>query len=131
MENTSYSELEIEHALAGVLPRIQERVNLNYEKYYPTAHAKIVGKSFMTELRPPVVTSAKGRVYFKLILESRNDWGGSSSTVYAFIRRKDGAIFRPATWRQPETRTLSAIRGYITDEYSMDYFTPHGVVYAI
>jgi len=124
----NYSELEIEHIMTGLLPEIQEKVDENYQKYY--TKNQVVGKSYLAELKAPIVTMAKGRVYYKLVLESQNDWGGSSSTVYGFIRRKDGAIFRAATWRQPETRTKTAIRGYVTEEYAMDYFTPHGVIYA-
>jgi hypothetical protein len=125
---TDYSELEIEHTLAGLLPKIQAKVNENYQKYSPKS--QVVGKSYLAELKPPVVTIMEGRVYYKLVLENQNDWGGSSSTVYGFIRRKDGAIFRAATWRKPETRPKTAIRGHIMEEYAMDYFTPHGVIYA-
>ena len=127
--DTNYSELEIEHALTGLLPKIQKKVDKNYSKY--RVADKIVGKSYLTELKPPILTMTKGRVYYKLVLESRSEWGGASSTVYGFVRRKDGAIFRAATWRQPETRTKTAVRGHITDEFCMDYFSPHGVIYAL
>ena len=125
----SYSELEIKYILDGLVSRIQTKVDSNYEKY--KSPVQIVGKSYLSELRPPVLTIQKGRIYYKLILESTSDFGGNSATVYGFIRRKDGAIFRAATWKQPETRTKTAIRGHITDEYCIDYFTPHGVTYAI
>jgi hypothetical protein len=127
--DTSHSELEIKHILDGLLPQIQTKVNLNYNKYRPPP--QIIGKSFLSELNPPVLAVQKGRVYYKLILENQNDFGGNSATVYGFIRRKDGAIFRAATWKQPETRTKTAIRGHITDEYCIDYFTAYGVTYAI
>jgi len=126
---TGYSELEIEHTLKELLPQIQAKVNVSH-----TRHARphtIVGKTFLSESKPPVLAVQKGRVYYKLILENQNDFGGNSASVYGFIRRKDGAIFRAATWKQPETRTKSAIRGHITDEYCIDYFTAYGVTYAI
>lgn len=129
LADKNYSELEIEHILTGLLPKIQEKIDENYRKY--STRTQIVGKNYLAELRPPALTMTRGRVYYKLVLESQNDWGGSSSTVYGFVRRKDGAIFRAATWRQPETRTKTAIRGYVTEEYAIDYFTPHGVIYAI
>ena len=127
--NTSHSELEIKHILDGLLPQIQAKVNINHNQI-AKSHV-IVGKTFLSESRPPVLAVQKGRVYYKLILENQNDFGGNSASVYGFIRRKDGAIFRAATWRQPETRTKTAIRGHITDEYCIDYFTAYGVTYAI
>jgi len=127
--NTSHSELEIKHVLDELLPQIQAKVNINYEKF--SSPQVIVGKTFLSESRPPVLAVQKGRVYYKLILENQNDFGGNSASVYGFIRRKDGAIFRAATWKQPETRTKTAIRGHITDEYCIDYFTAYGVTYAI
>jgi len=127
--NTSHSELEIKYILDGLLPQIQAKVNINYEQV--ARPQIIVGKTFLSESRPPVLAVQKGRVYYKLILENQNDFGGNSASVYGFIRRKDGAIFRAATWKQPETRTKTAIRGHITDEYCIDYFTAYGVTYAI
>ena len=121
--NTSHSELD------GLLPQIQAKVNINHNQI-AKSHV-IVGKTFLSESRPPVLAVQKGRVYYKLILENQNDFGGNSASVYGFIRRKDGAIFRAATWKQPETRTKTAIRGHITDEYCIDYFTAYGVTYAI
>ncbi len=125
-----YSELELEHHLEILLPKLQKKVDDNHSALYLNNYtSKVIGKSFLSETKPPLLVKKRGRVYWKLILESRSDFGGYSGTVYGFIRRKDGAIFRAATWKQPETRTKSAIRGYITDEYAQDYFTSHGVVY--
>jgi len=126
---SEYSELEIEHTLNELLPQIQAKVNINYSQH--ASPQIVMGKTFLSESNPPVLTVQKGRVYYKLILENQNDFGGNSASVYGFIRRKDGAIFRAATWKKPETRTKSAIRGHITDEYCIDYFTAYGVTYAI
>ena len=125
----NYSELEIQHILGELLPQIQLKVDSNYKKY--KAPKQIVGKSYLSESKPPVLTIQNGRVYYKLILQNTSDFGGNSATVYGFIRRKDGAILRAATWKKPETRTKTAIHGYITDEYCIDCFTPYGVIYAI
>ena len=125
-----YSELELEHHLEILLPKLQKKVDDNHDALYLNNYTStVIGKSFLSETKPPLLVKKRGRVYWKLILESRSDFGGYSGTVYGFVRRKDGAIFRAATWKQPETRTKTAIRGYITDEYAEDYFTSHGVVY--
>jgi len=126
---SDYSELEIEHFMLDLLPKLQSKVNQRFE--YVERQQIIVGKTFLSEASPPIIKMEKGRVYYKLILENQNDFGGYSASVYGFIRRKDGAVFRAATWKQPETRTKTAIRGYITDEFCLDYFTANGVTYAL
>jgi len=124
------TELEIEHCIEMLVPKLQRKVNDHYDAIYKRGtHSAIVGKSYLSESKPPLLTKKKGRVYWKLILENRNDFGGSSSTVYGFVRRADGAVFRAADWKKPETRTKRAIRGYVTDEFPEDYFTAYGVVY--
>lgn len=124
------TELEVEHCLEMLLPKLQRKVNDRHNLIYEKKRGStIVGKSFLTESKPAILTKKKGRVYWKLILESRNDFGGHSSTVYGFVRKSDGAIFRPATWKKPETRTRNAIKGFVTEEFPEDYFTAFGVLY--
>lgn len=124
------TELEVEHCLEMLLPKLQRKVNDRHNLVYErNPSSTIVGKSFLTETKPPILTKKKGRVYWKLILENRNDFGGHSSTVYGFVRKSDGAIFRPATWKKPETRTRNAIKGFVTEEFPEDYFTAFGVLY--
>jgi len=126
----NYSELEIEHRLEILLPKLQSKVDINHDALFlNNSSSSIIGKSFLSENTPPILVKGKGRTYWKLILESRGDWGGYSATVYGFVRKSDGAIFRPAGWKKPETRTKMAIRGYITDEFAQDYFSAHGVIY--
>lgn len=128
--NCKYSELELEHHLEILLLKLQKKVDDNHNALYLNNHTStVIGKSFLSEGKPPILVKKRGRIYWKLILESRSDFGGYSGTVYAFIRKSDGAIFRPATWKKPETRTKKPIRGYITDEFPEDCFAPHGVVY--
>ena len=55
----------------------------------------------------------KGRVYWKIFVDTYDEWSGQRSQIFGFVRRKDGAIFRAATNKAPETRTKSAIRGYV------------------
>lgn len=131
LEDTT-TELEVEHCLEMLLPKLQRKVNDRHNLIYEKSHGStIVGKSFLTESRPALLAKKKGRVYWKLTLESRNDFGGSSSTVYGFVRKSDGAIFRPATWKKPETRTKNALKGFVTEEFPEDYFTAFGVIYDI
>jgi len=127
--NTQPTELEIEFCMTNLLPQLQLMVDNHYTTF-KTPTQMVVGKTFLSHLKPPQLVIDKGRVYWKLVLENQNDFGGHSRTVYGFVRRKDGAIFKAATYRRPQTETKSAIRGYITDESPMEYFTPHGVIYA-
>ena len=72
----------------------------------------------------------KGRVYWKIFVDTYDEWSGQRSQIFGFVRRKDGAIFRAATYKAPETRTKSAIRGYVYDEHPEEYFTKYGIIYA-
>ena len=72
----------------------------------------------------------KGRVYWKILVDTYDEWSGQRSQIFGFVRRKDGAIFRAATWRAPETRTKTAIRGYVYDDHPEEYFTKYGIIYA-
>ena len=78
----------------------------------------------------PYVRVEKGRVYWKIFVDTQDEWSGRRSRSFGFVRRKDGAIFRAATYKAPETRTKSAIRGYVYDENLEEYFTKYGIVYA-
>jgi len=115
--NLEPSELEIQHEFGLLLLKLQEKINISHSK----------NRNYGSI---PLLNFKKGRVYWKLIKEQHyENQAQNSKTVYAFIRRKDGAIFQPATWKQPETRTKNPIKGYITDEWSSDYFTAYGVAY--
>jgi hypothetical protein len=124
----SPSELEIEHCVEMLVPELQKKIAEKYERY--KSPRQIVGKHFLSETTVPLLKTKRGRVYWKLILEHQDSFGGVSQSVFGFIRRRDGAIFKAATWRKPETRTATAIRGYVTDEHAGDYFTQHGVIYS-
>ena len=82
----------------------------------------------------------KGRVYWAIWVDLYEAYLGfeevpenpmpDSQRIFGFVRRKDGAILRAATWRAPEVRTKTAIRGYVCDENSSDYFNEYGIIYA-
>jgi hypothetical protein len=77
-----------------------------------------------------VVSVHKGRVYWKIMVDTHDEWGSTRSKIFGFVRRKDGAIFRAATLKAPETRTKTAIRGYVYDDHPEEYFTKYGIIYA-
>tara|TARA_B100001287_G_C22637616_1_gene508408 strand:- start:234 stop:632 length:399 start_codon:yes stop_codon:yes gene_type:complete len=125
------TEMELYATLEVLLSKLQEKLD-RWERKRKLPKKMIIGKTFLEDSLSPVLEIEKrGRKYWKIIKVNRNDFGGSSKSVYAFIRKSDGAVLRPATWSKPETRTKSAIRGHITDEWAVDYFTPYGVVYAL
>ena len=123
------SKLELESRLEWLLPRLQQKINDHYT--HQRQGSVILGKTFLTDMAPPLLRVETGRKYWKLVKESRSEYGGRSQTVCGFVRISDGAIFRAASWKQPETRTKGAIRGYLLDEYCEDYFTQWGVIYDI
>ena len=131
MNDQKYSEEEIFNRLNNLLPKLQNKVDTWYEKTMRPDKI-IIGKTFLQESPPPELQIEKtGRKYWKIVRVNRGDFGGVSKSVHAFVRKSDGAVFKAATWRRPQTETKSAIRGYITDEFPEDYFTPFGVIYAI
>ena len=81
-----------------------------------------------------VVRVKKGRVYWRIWIDVFDGFEAECEAdlqrIFGFVRRKDGAIFRASTFRAPEVRTKTAIRGYVYDEDVEDYFTVHGITYA-
>ena len=75
-------------------------------------------------LKKPEVGVDNGRKYWRIWKTS-----GTQRTVYGFVRKDDGAILRAATWKAPQTKTKSAVRGYITDPNPLDYCGPYSVKY--
>jgi hypothetical protein len=110
------SELEIEHAFEMLIPKIQALLTDHYQTHY-------------ISLTAPTIRVEKGRKYWKLISVAPHRTG-DSSTVYAFIRRSDGAILRPASWKSPELRVKNPVHGYITDDHCLEWFSSAGVRYA-
>jgi hypothetical protein len=114
----------------------EEEISLAFEHFVFEAQ-KIVDNYLQTNfptLPKQKVLVKEGSVYWKLIREdepgSRTIMFGHSMSVHAFVRKKDGAIFRPASYKAPQTKGKSAIRAYVTDEWAASVLTPHGVCYA-
>ena len=124
------TDLEIEFHLDRLLPELQEKVqrhfNLSGER-----DTIIIGKNFLEQRRPRKLCYSKGPKYYKLYLLEGGEWGGTMRSVFGFVRKADGAVLRAASWSRPEVRTKTAVRGYINDENALDYFSYHGVVYAV
>jgi len=116
MKEVKRSEEEIEYAFDTFVEGVQKMVTKHYQSQY-------------SNLDPPKIVVLPGRVYWKVIKEEDN--GGSSCSVFSFVRKSDGAIFKPATWHGPYTKGASAIRGYVNDpKNGLSSVTPYGVVYA-
>lgn len=82
---------------------------------------------------PPehIVVSPKGRTYWKLIKEKKENPSSGQRFVYGFVRKEDGAIFKAAGWNAPFTKGPTAIRGYVTDlSNGLDSARVHGIIYA-
>jgi hypothetical protein len=118
-DNMEYTEEEIEIAFEYFTSEAQRIVSNYMDTTFPT-------------LPKETIEVDEGRVYWKLMRASNPGLHGlsNSRSVHAFVRKKDGAIFRPASCKAPYTKGKSAIRGYVTDDWASSVLTPHGVAYA-
>jgi len=114
------------------MDRPQEEIDWHFERFIG-----IIQKMQDTGDRSPVagldwkqVRVEKGRVYWKIFVDKYDEWSGRTSKIFGFVRRKDGAIFRAASLKAPETRTKSAIRGYVYDDHPEEYCGKYGIIYA-
>ena len=114
------------------MDRPQEEIDWHFERFIG-----LIQKMQDTGDRSPVagldwkqVRVEKGRVYWKIFVDKYDEWSGRTSEIFGFVRRKDGAIFRAATLKAPETRTKTAIRGYVYDDHPEEYFGKYGIIYA-
>ena len=116
---TEHSEIEIEYAFETFVGKIQEKINQHFADNY-------------ANLKPPIITVHPGRVYWKVVKEDPPEYGGSGQcSVYGFVRRSDGAIFKAATWKAPYTKGDKAIRGNVCDgSNGMDATTAYSIRYA-
>ena len=122
------------------MERPQEEIDWYFERFteliqrHQTIRADLSTMKIQYQVR-----TQKGRVYWKIFVDTYelatgfdHDYpdGLIRTKIFGFVRRKDGAIFRAATYKAPETRTKTAIRGYISDDNPREYFTDYGIVYA-
>jgi hypothetical protein len=109
-----HSKEEIEYAFDIFVQGIQNKLNEHYAQH-------------LDNLTPPSVTVRGGSKYWKIVTEADN----RGYSVFGFVRKEDGAILKPASWRAPFVKGPSAVRGYVTDSLNgMGSVTPYGIVYA-
>ena len=116
------TELEVEYALESLITKLEAGILNEEATQYSFIHSQWI------EVK-------KGRAYHGLVRVRKHHNGNfflgpEQYRTFAFVRKSDGAIFRAATNNKPETRTKSAIRGYVTDENPEQYFSFYGVLYA-
>jgi len=122
------------------MERLPEEIEWYFERFIETIKRT---QEVRTELSPMnyryTVRVEKGRVYWRILIDQYDliPWSDEDlaedpyrTLIFGFVRRKDGAILRAATFKAPETRTKTAVRGYVYDENVEDYFTDHGITYA-
>ena len=108
---------EIEYAFETFLEKVQAKINDHLINNY-------------SNLTPPTITVHPGRVYWKIVREEGEGLGINCS-VYGFVRKSDGAIFKAASWKSPYVKGTSAIRGYVCDgSNGMDATTAYSIKYA-
>ena len=122
------------------MDRLPEEIEWYFERFIETIKRT---QEVRTELSPMnyryTVRVEKGRVYWRILIDQYDliPWSDEDLSedpfrtgIFGFVRRKDGAILRAATLKAPETRTKTAVRGYVYDENVEDYFTDQGITYA-
>lgn len=66
---------------------------------------------------------SEGKKYWKIILKSKK---GTGRSVYAFVDKVSGALYKPASWNAP---SLKHIRGNINDPSGLEACHEYSVVY--
>lgn len=122
------------------MERPQEEIDWYFERFLELIQNHQTARSDLSPMKVQYkVRAEKGRVYWRIFVDTHElatgfdlDYtkGIIRSNIFGFVRRKDGAIFRAATYKAPETRTKSAIRGYVFDSNPSQYFKDYGIIYA-
>ena len=97
------------------------------EKYYENAMVDFVEvvtkntnahyKKRFSSLTPPVYSIKSGRKFDKVVNEN---------SVYCFVEKETGNIYKPAGWRAPYTKGNNPVRGSIYNENSYKDADPYG-----
>ena len=122
------------------MERPQEEIEWYFERFTETIQKHQAIRADLSPMKIQYkVRTQKGRVYWKIFVDTHelatgfdHDYpdGLIRTNIFGFVRRKDGAIFRAATYKAPETRTKTAIRGYVFDDDPSQHFTEWGITYA-
>ena len=100
----------------GIKPKLTAQTKFNNEDDYSTALMKMIHRideqhgeyyeKTLTALKYEPIRVNRGRRFDKLIQ------GGS---VYCFVEKNTGNVFKPASWKAPYLKGKNSIRGSIYD----------------
>ena len=97
-------ELSYKEAMEFFLEMVTENTNLYY-------------KTNLSILTPPTFINKGGRKYDKIV---------SGGSVYCFVEKDSGNVYKPASWRAPYSKGNNPVRGNIFNVTSYQNADPHG-----
>jgi len=97
-------ELSYKEAMDFFLEVVTENTNLYY-------------KTNLSILTPPKYSVNSGRRFDKVVEEG---------SVYCFVEKETGNIYKPASWRAPYTKGNNPVRGNIFNMTSYENADPYG-----
>lgn len=112
------------------MTEIMERLKVreNFEKF--VQHIQAVVDAYYKERFPNLpsvkIVYEEGSVYWRVVNVQGDPNLPGSKTVYGFVRREDGAIFKAAGWKMPAVK--SGIRGFV-DNYPDELLSAYGISY--
>ena len=75
--------------------RTKEEIDWYFNKFTELIQDMLTEKENLSVHRKDKrVRVQKGRVYWKIFVDQHDEWSGERSSIFGFVRRKDGAIFR-------------------------------------
>ena len=93
------------------LNKFVETIKVNSNKHY-----KETGMTFLLE-NPEVIKVNKGRRFDKVV---------RGTSVYCFVEKDTGYIFKAASWRAPQLKTKNPVRGSIYESGTYSQAGPYG-----
>ena len=100
----------------GIKPELSAQTKYDNKDDYSTALSKMIHrideqygeyyKKTLTNLTYSPITINKGRRFDKLV---------SDNSVYCFVEKSTGDVYKSATWKQPYTKGNNCVRGSIYD----------------
>lgn len=112
-----YSQLEIEFYFDRFVKQIQSIVS-EYEK---------LNLNILFQTDPTFIVVDEGIKFWKIVRENRAEKHNFRRSVFGFVRKSDGAIFKAASWKAPYLKGERAIKGYVTDENPIICCDPWGI----
>jgi hypothetical protein len=102
--------MNYEEALRNFLLKLEERENKHIKEKF-------------SNLTPSRFVVDRGRKFDKIVKINTQE------TVYAFIKKENGAILKPASWRAPEPKQYE--RGNIFNDNPLEGTGEYGVNYRV